>query len=186
MRRAGSDRGATSNRRSVVILGWFLSGVAVGVAYVLLAGIITIQIAAARGGAVINLNNEVIAVEPPSTPLVQWLASALLGALTFYLVSMKSRRRTAPIRAAISIGFIMSTLVLFVWSLSIADRAVPGTSSAATPLGWEGWLQEGGANPAVHLVMVLTIGTLALSHAPRAKASEHAAEEQRPSESRLQ
>ncbi len=149
---------------------WFIGGLAVGVAYVLIMGISTVQIAAARGGVVVDLRNEVVEVGSPSTPILQWFVSAVLGVLTFYAIVLHPRRRDVVVRVAAAGGFVVAALALSAWSLAIDDDAASEAVSAGTALGWKGWIQEGGTNAAVHLMIGLAILAIMRALADRSEA----------------
>ncbi|WP_422770229.1 hypothetical protein ACN28C_26425 [Plantactinospora sp. WMMC1484] len=141
-------------------IAWAVGGVALGIVYVLLVGILGIQIIGARAGAVFDLNNELVAVTSPSVPVLQMIASALLSGLVFYVVTIGLQKRTARIRVSTVAGFVVAVTSLVIWSFVIAPDAVPlgGASTEGIAIGWEGWIQEGGVNPAVHVLIVLVLG----------------------------
>lgn len=155
----------------ITAVSWFMGGLIVGLCFVLLTGILTIQAVASRSGAVVNLNNEVVAVQSPTIPFMQWLAIAVLGALTFFVMSVYLRDRSALVSYGATTGFAVASIALFAWSLRVTGDAPPGTDVAATALGWEGWIQEGGTSPAVHVVIMLTIGAAVLPFLSARKGS---------------
>lgn len=140
-------------------LVWAVGGAALGSAYVLLVGILGIQIIGARAGAVFDLNNEMTAVTSPTIPMAQMFATVLLGGLVFYLLTVGVRKRAARIRVSTVAGFVAAVGSLVIWSLTITPDAGPqGVTPAGIASGWEGWIQKGGINPAVHLLIVLALG----------------------------
>ncbi|MBQ1051932.1 hypothetical protein KBX50_26165 [Micromonospora sp. C51] len=128
--------------------------------YVLLVGILDVQIIGARAGAVFDLNNELVAVTSPSIPVFQMLATASLSGLVFYVVTIGVWKRSARIRVSTGAGFVVAVISLVIWSFAIAPVVVPlgGASPKGIAIGWEGWVQKGGANPAVHVLIILVLG----------------------------
>jgi hypothetical protein len=142
-------------------LAWTTSGVALGVLYVLLTGMLSIQTIGVESGAVFDLNNELVSVTAPKTPVLSTLATALLGGLVFYTLAIAGRKRSASSRVCVLPGFIAASTLLVIWSFFITSDVAPeGVPSVGIALGWEGWVQQGGTNPAVHLLILLTLGAL--------------------------
>lgn len=140
---------------------WAAGGMALGAVYVALTGIIGVQAVGARAGAVFNLNNEVVGITSPSTPVLQMVATALLAGLVFYAASVRIRTLPALARSSALAGFLVATISLIIWSVTIKPlNAAEGIPDVGIALGWDGWIQQGGTNPAVHLLAVLTLGTL--------------------------
>lgn len=145
---------------------WVILGVLLGLTYVALVGILSIQASAARDGAEINLNNEVVGVRNPSSPIIEWVALALLGVLVFFVFVEWAIRWPRAMRVSGAAGFVISALALCIWAVLREGDDVPGTASALTEEGWRGWVQHGGVNPATHLLIAL-IGVSVLREAIR-------------------
>lgn len=132
-----------------------------GLVYVLLTGILSIQAIGARAGAVFDLNNELVAVTSPRIPVVPMLATALLSGLVFYAVAVVIQKRAIGVRISTVAGFTVAVIALIIWSFTITPDGAPrGVGPVGVAVGWEGWIQKGGTNPAVHLVVVLALGAL--------------------------
>lgn len=142
--------------------GAVLVGVVLGVCYVLLTGMLAVQVDGWRGGATLNLNNELAAFgSRPFTGLLV-IPSALVGAVTFYAVVILAR--------AYRVGFVAAVLALIVYSYSITtEMTLEHGPRVGFAHGWRGWVQEAGGSPAVHLLVVLVLGSLVpfLSRPPR-------------------
>lgn len=130
-------------------------GFLVGLFHVAATGVLSIQSAGALDGAVINLNNEVVGVESPATPLLEWFATALLGVIVFFVFSEQNRYWSTLSRLFGVTGFVTSSLGLCTYAVALGRDDVPGTASALTELGWKGWVQEGGMSSATHLLVAL-------------------------------
>lgn len=150
-----------SSGRATKSLARGLGGVLVGAVYVVLAGLLSIQVIAMQSGAVIDLTNSVVAITSPQLPVLPMLALAALSMLMVYFLATGAqgfRKR----RVAFLAGFGAATLLLVVSSfLFAARRAVEvGALSQGLAYGWKGWIEEGGQNSAVHLVLFLSVGAL--------------------------
>ena len=140
---------------------WTGVGFVVGAGYVLLVGMLSVHTSGALAGAVYDWNNELVEVASPSSPIFSTLASALLGGLVFYGIAVAPRRSSPAVRRSVTLGFALSTIAAVIWAFSKALEVSPdGVPSVGIALGWEGWLEQGGTSPAVHLVVVLTLGAL--------------------------
>ena len=94
-----------TSRLDVKSLPWAVGGAALGTAYVLLTGILSVRIIGERAGAVFNLNNEVVEITRPASPWVPTLVSALLSAVVFYAIAVEVRKSNAGTRLAAVGGF---------------------------------------------------------------------------------
>ncbi|MFV2010478.1 MULTISPECIES: hypothetical protein [unclassified Micromonospora] len=163
-------------------LAWGICGLALGVLFVFVVGILSVQVAGLRAGAVFDLNNVVVAVTSPRVPFLQIFAIATLGGLVTYSFVLGVRKLVRPSWLALVSGFAVSVVVLIFWSFVIAPSVSVGRDLPLGILeGWEGWIQEGGMNPAVHVVFLLALGSLwqfrrAFQHPPAANRSEEAPE----------
>lgn len=141
---------------------WAFLGVAVGVVFVVIVGVLSIQVIGRRAGMVFGLDNVPVGLTVPQVPFVPMLAIAAVSTLVMYSLTRLVRRNSRRSRVAFVAGFSVSTALLILLAFGIA----PGvdTPRGELPLGvlagWRGWIQEGGASPAVHVLLFLAIGSL--------------------------
>ncbi|MDX6231123.1 MAG: hypothetical protein QOH68_71 [Nocardioidaceae bacterium] len=142
----------------VKTFGWTVGALGLGIAYVLAVGVLSVQTMGARAGAKFDLNNELVSVTSPTIPVLPMLGTALLSALVLYAVTFGLRKRSTRTRISVAMAFAAGALSLVVWSLTMTPAGVLATEGI--PLGWEGWIKEGGTSPAVHVVIILALGAL--------------------------
>ena len=132
-----------------------VGGVFLGVSYVLITGVLSIQVIGNETGAAFDLSNTVVGVVAPRLPVLPSLAIAALAVAMVWLVSFASRRASKSARWFV-VSFSASTLVLVCWSFYLASggRIYGGDTPAGVLTGWEGWVEEGGRNPATHVVEI--------------------------------
>lgn len=136
---------------------YVLAGIGVSLGYTAAVGLLSVQALAARAGAVLDLDNIVVGVQPPSIPY--WQMSAIVGGalLAAYAVASAPRHRPVPERIAISSSFLACTVALLIYTfaniqggdslLSVADGALPG---------WQGWLVKASNDSSLHLMLVMS------------------------------
>lgn len=140
------------------------AGLAVGVVYVVLTGILTIQAGGLRGGVVFDVNNDLAKFQDPQVPIVLVALNALLSALVFYGVAILPHARPRSVRVGLVAGFVLAVAALLAFSTSVEPNTDPEKGPVTRiARGWEGWVQEGSYNPAVLLIAVLALGSLAWS-----------------------
>ncbi|MGO2052351.1 hypothetical protein CQ010_04835 [Arthrobacter sp. MYb211] len=133
-----------------------VSGVAIALIYVLTLGVLTAQAIGLRGGAVLNLNNELVGVQDPSVPYLQIVAVMGVGLLAAYAVWYAPRRLPTSNQLALTIGFFSTSVALVVYSYAFIERGNPMQSIATGELeGWEGWLLKASNESSLHLVLAL-------------------------------
>lgn len=141
---------------------WAIFGVAIGTLFVAFVGMLSVQVIGLQAGLVFGLDNVPVAVTEPHMPAVPMFAIAVLSTLVMYCLTRMFRRHARQSRIALVAGFGISTIVLILIAFAIAPGA--DTPRGQLPLGvlkgWRGWVQEGGINPAVHVVLFLSIGSL--------------------------
>jgi hypothetical protein len=140
---------------------WGISGMLLAVVFVLILGMLSAQVAARKLGAILDLNNMVTAIAPSTVAYVPIAATAVLSALVVYLLRVAVRNRLRRFRLAFVAGFGFATILLLSASFVLAPLRGPqvGASIGIEP-GWVGWLAEGSATPAVHVVLLLAVGML--------------------------
>lgn len=130
-----------------------LVGAAVAAAAMVAAmGLLSVQVWAARNDVVVDLDNQVTRLGSSASPYPFWLASAALGAVIVFAAMWLARAHLIT-RLGALVGFVATTVGLIVWSLTIKgeDPSLPFLIA----VGWRGWFQHGGPNPAVHLTALL-------------------------------
>lgn len=151
-------------------LGWSISGIGLSVVLVLATGALRIQLIGQEAGAVFDLNNTVVGITSPRTPLLPMLATAMLNALAVLVITRGSRRMHRRSRLALAAGFTFASVLLITSSFFVG---FPGDADSSGPLGvvegWQGWLEKGGSSPAVHVVALLSLGSLWLLRVPRGR-----------------
>lgn len=127
--------------------------------YVFVGGIIKIQMMGAANGAVFNFQNEVVGVTTARTPVLHPISLAVLGLLIVLALLVPANWKGKSFLFGSLLSFAITTASLAVWAATIRDTNAPAPT-VGLPLGWEGWLQRGGANPAAHLSALLAIAAL--------------------------
>src|SRR5690606_19312530 len=105
-----------------------------------------------------DIGNVVVAVTTPRTPFLQIVATTALNGLVVYALTLGARRRQRE-AAAVAASFSIATSLLILASfLSTPSTGPDGGLPVGVAAGWQGWLQEGGANPSIHLVLIVAVG----------------------------
>lgn len=137
---------------------WFVAGLLVSVLTVLPIGLFSVQRQGLRGGGVLDIDNQLIAVTEPNSGPVQMLATAAVGTLALALLTLAVRNRSTGTRVAFRSGFVVATLAqLAVCAVLLLQDTVATRLGQTPPLWAEGWIREGGTNPAVHLILIIAI-----------------------------
>lgn len=157
----GLDRGlyVTETKENIIKnVTWFFSGLLTSAVSVFLIGFLSIQISGISGGAVFGIDNQLVAVTTPNPGFIQMLARAAVASACVALMVLILRRGSQSARVAFLSGFIGATLVQIAISAVLAAREM-GATSLNTPLSpWvKGWVEEGGMNSAVHLLLIIAI-----------------------------
>ena len=116
------------------------AGLAIGVAYVVLTGILTIQADGLRGGVLFDLDNDLARFQDPRVPVLHLVLNASLSALVFYGVAILPRARPRSVRVGLVAGFVLAVAALLAFSTSVE----PNTDMEKGPItgiarGWAGW-----------------------------------------------
>lgn len=140
---------------------WSILGIALGFVYVLTTGALSVQVIGQESGAVFDLNNVVVGVTPPRLPIFPFIAIAALGGLVMFCLTVALSALPKRRRLLIVAGFFITVAALIVWAFMLtAGRSAPAESVVGVLEGWQGWLEKGGSNSAVHLVALLSLGSL--------------------------
>jgi len=140
---------------------WGICGIAVGAVFVLVAGILTIQALGLAAGGQYDLSSSVISFIPRRVPYLLMCALAVLSAVVIFALTVAMRNRSKIVRMAFTGGFTVATLTLIVLSFVFAATGrTPETPMIGVAPGWQGWLNHGGSSSAVHLVVLLAVGSL--------------------------
>ncbi|TDE96004.1 hypothetical protein EXU48_07095 [Occultella glacieicola] len=135
-----------------------VAGLLAGTVYVLTCGLLAIRAEAVRAGAIVDLDNQIVAITDPRFPILPFALSAAAGAAMVYGLVYRAGSRRSPADVGLVCGALVACVSLIAWSAtSDADHLARPASFA---VGWEGWVQFGGRSQAVHLVTVLLGVTL--------------------------
>jgi hypothetical protein len=143
------------------VVSWSICGMALSGVLVFVTGFLGVQAAGQQLGAVLDLNNTVVAVTSPRVPFLTMFAMAALGAAVLYVLTLGARSSGRGSRLAIVVAFALATLLLVVWSFLISSsQGLGNDSSLVVSPGWKGWLEKGGVSPVVHLMIVVSVGSI--------------------------
>lgn len=134
-------------------------GFALALVYILVGGVSVIQSIGVSSGAVLNLQNDVVGITSARTPVFLPISLAILGLLVMLVLLEPTRRGLTKFGTASLVTYAVSIVIFAVWAATIRDPRVP-EPTIGIPVGWEGWLQRGGTNPAAHLTALLTLAVL--------------------------
>jgi len=142
-------------------VAWVIAGIAAGVIFVFGVGILTIERIGLKGGAVFDLRNELVAVTDPGPGLLQLLAIAVGSALVAGVLTVGVGTRSRLARLLVRGSFAATTTLLIATSLSLLAGGYTqnGLTTGITP-GWNGWIEEGGSNSVVHLVLLVVVAVM--------------------------
>lgn len=151
----------------------FAGGLAFSLIVVMTTGILTIQSIGVADGAIINLNNEVVAIANPRVPVLQFAAIAVLAVLAVYLVAFGTWRWEKSTRVCLTLGFVVGLAVSTAWALmSLSQNPAPGEYAIAP--GWQGWIEQGGENSAVHIILLISIASIWLPRFTKTEVKQDA------------
>lgn len=140
---------------------WGICGIALGVVFVLAVGALSVQAIGQEAGAMFDLYNTVIRITPPRIPLLPMLATAVLSVLVMLVLTLGSLELSMRSRQALVAGFFLAAALLITWALLLtAARNTGGDRTVGVLPGWKGWLEKGGRSSAVHVVTLLSVGSL--------------------------
>lgn len=144
-----------------------VGGLALAALYVAAVGILTIRASGKRDGAAYNLQNELVEIVNVSTPVLEPLAIAALGAAIFTVAALVARRWAPPVRAVFVASLAAAVVYSIIWAFindtDVAPRN-PETLEVSTGWqGWKGWIEHGADNNSVQLLALLLIGTFVVS-----------------------
>lgn len=147
---------------------WGLGGALLGLIYVALAGVLTVQVIGTESGAVFDLDNVVVAVRPPGPAYLPMFVLAVLGVVVAYVVTLGTARLPRRERLVIAATFGLALLGLVVWGVQGSwVHAVEGEPVLGVSEGWRGWLQEGARSSGTHVVLLAALGWLWHLRRPR-------------------
>jgi cytochrome bd-type quinol oxidase subunit 2 len=159
----GEDKGEKKEHDITKVI-WFAGGVLLSFSTVCLIGILTIQIAGVRGGAVFDIDNQLVAITEPNPGFPQLLAIAAVGAVSIAVLAFAVRDRSKHTRFAFRSGFVAATLIqVAVSAVLTAQGSTFPNLNEIQPRWVEGWVMDGGMNSAVHLILIVA-GYLLLSN----------------------
>jgi len=145
----------------------------IGAVYVLVAGALSVQAIGQEAGAVFDLYNTVISITSPRIPLLPMLATAALSVLVMFFLTIGSLKRSGRSRQSLIAGFFLATALLVTWAFLLTAARDNGDDVTVGVLaGWKGWLEKGGNSSAVHVVALLSVGSLWLRFEPEQMTSE--------------
>lgn len=147
---------------------WGIGGAVLAVLYLVLSGALAIRIIGQKAGAVFDFNNVVVAVTSPRMPYLPLIALATLSVLVVFFLTFAVRGLGFAERRTFVLGFFLVALFLIVWSFLLAvGRSADGDMPVGVAEGWKGWIEQGGASPAVHVVALLAVSSLLMRFQPR-------------------
>ncbi len=141
-----------------------VAGAALGVVHVVLTGILIAQAKAQRGGAVLNLNNEVVRVQEPAPPVLFSILVAALCGLVITALIFVNCIRTASARIALRAGYLAVAVAAIAYGF--ANMKVP--PEGFTP-GPSGWVIQGGTTTVLILAAMVAAVTLVSNRTKAAK-----------------
>src|SRR5262245_42358125 len=116
----GSTREPQVVSNVAVVAGCLAAGAALAVGYVIVIGILAVEVMETKAGIEITFqNDDVLALFEPHTPWLPVVAIAALSALMCLLVTVATRGRAPLARAAIASGFVVALAGLVVWAFTI-------------------------------------------------------------------
>ncbi|MFV2088328.1 hypothetical protein [Micromonospora sp. LOL_021] len=143
---------------------WGLYGAVLGTLLVGVVGVLSIQATGLRAGVVFDLNNALAGITSPGTPYLPMLGIAAVSSLAVWALTVGPRRRPRRCRVGLVVGFSVSTVALIALSFVIApDIDAQRELLLGVMPGWQGWIHKGGGESAVHLLLILAIGSLWLN-----------------------
>lgn len=133
-----------------------LTGGALGALVLVLSlGLFKIQAVGLRGGAVFDLQNVLVSVQPPIIPYWQYLTIAALATVAILAFFVWPSNLVGITRWSLTAGFLLVLLGLTILGLIWEYQNGPAlANNSGPPLGWRGWLQYGGASSATHVVLL--------------------------------
>lgn len=155
MGRDGSGRAQQAWRSGALAV----VGALVGALFVGLAGILTVRVKGAESGAVYDLNNVVVGVQPPAAAYLPMLALAVLAVAVAWAVTLGTSRVSRPGRLAVAVSFAVVVLALVGWGAHGSWMHAPdGQLAVGIAESWRGWLREGARSSGVHVVLLIVLG----------------------------
>ncbi|MGO1544839.1 MAG: hypothetical protein ACTHXA_10930 [Gulosibacter sp.] len=146
---------------------WAINGLFVGILFVALVGVLSVQTIGLKAGAIFNLNNEMVLIVGPTEPVMPLLGLAALSGLVMYLLTVMMRNRLKSSRVVMTATFCLTVTALVIVGVSLsAARGIDPDLPLGIPTGANGWLELGAVNPAVHTVLVFAIGSIWAYHYP--------------------
>lgn len=150
------------------------AALAIGVASIIVFGMLEIRAEAARVGAVLDVNNVVVGVESPHRP---WLITVglavfatIIGLALLWWVPFRQRLTAL----ALSASFLVGAALVTVWGLATSPPTFTETLASGIepfgPKGLEGWVQRGGASSASHIIVLLSLASFAYTAARNRRA----------------
>lgn len=132
---------------------------------------------ALRGGAVLDMSNQISRITEPTSPVLPLAVVAGLGALLLYVIVQVPRRWSAPTQVGTLIGALVASAGLMVWAWMIDVSRLGETGPFS--IGVEGWVDYGGSSEALYLIAVLLVVALVRA---MIKAREAQGDEQPPAQ----
>lgn len=138
-----------------------ICGAVAGALYVVVVGLLSVQVIGLQAGAVFDLSNTVVGITEPQMPIWPLLAIVILSALVIIglvvLAGATSRSATVWLVA----GFSLAAAAFVAWAFALMVGRDSGAEQTVGVLhGWVGWVEKGGLNSAVHLVIALAVASL--------------------------
>jgi hypothetical protein len=144
------------------------AGAVIGALYVVIIGLLSVQVIGLQAGAVFDLGNTVVGITEPQVPIWPLLAIVVLSALVIVGLVVLHRAASRTAGVALIAGFALAAAVVVVWAFILAaGRDSGGEQTVGVLGGWVGWVEKGGLNSATHLVIVLAVASFWLPSRPQ-------------------
>jgi hypothetical protein len=140
---------------------WVIAGLALSLVFVFSTGILAFQRTGRLGGAVFDLNNELAAVITPGPAVLPLAGIAAIAAGVLFVLTVGVGQRARRTRFLLRGSFSVMTAALIVASLSVlAHGYTQSPRPRGTAPGLLGWLDHGGSNSVVHLVLLVVVAVM--------------------------
>ena len=136
-------------------------------------GIFTAQGTGLRGGAVLDLNNSVVTVQPPQVPYLQMLLIVGINILVFLVLTYVIANRNRVSQILVNTGYVLSNVALVSYGL-IVVQACDSLKSIAVevPEGFDGWLLKASNDSSIHLLTAIALATVFYKLFSRTRTSQ--------------
>lgn len=137
-----------------------VGGVVLAALFVAVNGILQMQLSFARGGAVVDVNGQVVGVSDPRVHWVALLGVVVFNALVLVAVTGLARRLSRGVSLVGVASFVAACAVALAWTITFRGpetvvRAISGGDTFY--VGWERWLISASESTVVYVAPVLAV-----------------------------